>query len=81
MENIILASQTFLKRFMTGCSMSNIINIEENEEHVTSEVICVKCYHRWLAVRPYDTLLKCLECPECHTVGTVIETGQDMTIK
>lgn len=52
------------------------INIEENMPHKVSEVICIDCKYRWLAVRPTITLLKDLECPKCHRQGFVIETGE-----
>lgn len=55
--------------------MSNIIDIDENTPHKVSEVICVKCGKRWIAVRPSKTLLKDLECPNCGQ-GYVIETGE-----
>lgn len=44
--------------------------------HKVSEVICINCKHRWLAVRPCITQLKDLECPNCHEQGYVIETGE-----
>lgn len=53
----------------------NITPIEEKMPHVVSEVICVKCGMRWIAVRPEKTLLKDLECRNCGQ-GFVIETGQ-----
>ena len=40
-----------------------------------SEVICLKCLHRWVAVYPSQTLLKELEC-KCGEIGFVIKTGQ-----
>ena len=43
--------------------------------HMVSKVICLKCYKRWIAVRPTHTLLESLECPNCGA-GYVIETGQ-----
>lgn len=52
------------------------IDINENTPHKVSEVICVNCKYRWLAVRPIDTLLKSLECPHCRQQGYVIETGE-----
>lgn len=55
----------------------SIIPIEKNEPHTVSEVICVKCCKRWIAVRPSDVLLKELECPNCGQ-GYVIETGQEL---
>ena len=45
--------------------------------HRVSEVICVRCCRRWIAVRPETILLKDLECPECGA-GAVIETGQEL---
>lgn len=58
--------------------MSKIISIEENLPHCVSEVICLQCLHRWIAVRPDNVLLKDLECPRCKTFGTVINTGQEL---
>ena len=57
--------------------MSNIINIEANLPHTISEVICLKCLHRWISARPIETQLKNIECPNCGR-GFVIETGQLM---
>ena len=34
-----------------------VIDINENLLHKVSEVICVDCKYRWIAVRPTDTLL------------------------
>ncbi len=56
--------------------MTKTINIEENMPHKVSEVICIDCKHRWIAVRPTATLLKELECPQCRLQGYVIETGE-----
>ncbi len=56
--------------------MSEIHYIEENLPHKVSEVICVGCGKRWIAVRPMTTLLKELECPQCGKQGYVIETGE-----
>lgn len=42
-----------------------------------SEVICLKCLNRWIAVYPEQTLLKDLEC-KCGEVGSVIKTGQTL---
>lgn len=56
----------------------NELEIVSNEEylpHEVSEVICLKCLHRWIAVYPSQTLLKELECP-CGEIGYVIKTGQ-----
>ena len=56
--------------------MENIVDIYSNTPHVVSEVVCLKCYKRWLAVRPEKTWLKDLECPQCGEIGFAIETGQ-----
>jgi nitrite reductase/ring-hydroxylating ferredoxin subunit len=52
-----------------------ILELQEGLPHTVSEVMCVKCRQRWIAIRPSKTLLKELECPK-HHVGFVIETGQ-----
>ena len=56
---------------------TRVIDIEENMPHKVSEVICVKCGQRWLAVRPSVTKLKDLECSNCGR-GFVIETGEEI---
>ena len=55
-----------------------IVDIEGKMEHKTSEVICINCKYRWLAVRPITVRLKDLECPKCNAVGNIIETGEDI---
>ena len=57
-------------------SMSDIVDITKNLPHKVSEVICVKCGHRWIAVRPEDSKLRDLECPNCTKQGYAIETGE-----
>lgn len=52
-----------------------MIEFDSNTPHEVSEVICLKCLHRWIAVYPQETLLKQLEC-KCGEVGFVIKTGQ-----
>lgn len=52
--------------------------LEEMSPHKVSEVICLKCLKRWLAVRPEGTTLISLECPSCHSTGFVIETGENI---
>lgn len=54
-----------------------ILNIEDAMQWVVSEVICVKCGKRWIAVRPKGTYLKRLECANCGE-GFVIETGEEV---
>ena len=55
--------------------MTKVISIDANLPHEVSEVICLKCLSRWIAVFPEKTLLKDLECT-CGEVGYVIKTGQ-----
>lgn len=61
--------------------MSEIHYIEESLPHKTSEVVCLGCLKRWIAVRPMATLLKDLECPQCGKQGYVIETGEIIDIE
>lgn len=56
--------------------MSEIINFEEYMPHRVSMVICLKCYKRFISVRPCKTKLVDLQCPQCEQQGYVIETGQ-----
>lgn len=56
--------------------MGNIVDIYEKKPHVVSEVVCLKCLKRWISVRPEETLLKNLECPQCGEIGFAIETGE-----
>jgi hypothetical protein len=58
--------------------MANIVDINNNLPHKVSEVICIKCCHRWIAVRPVVARLKNLVCPNCNNSGYVIETGEDI---
>ena len=52
-----------------------VIHFEDYMPHEVSEVICLKCLHRWIAVYPETTLLKQLEC-KCGEIGYVIKTCQ-----
>lgn len=52
-----------------------IVSMEEYIPHLVSEVICIKCRKRWIAVYPEVTWLKDLECENCGP-GFVINTGQ-----
>ena len=58
--------------------MSDIVDLTENLPHKVSEVICVKCGHRWIAVRPECVKLKDLYCPGCRLSGYTIETGEEI---
>ena len=57
--------------------MNKIVPLEKNLPHEVSELICLKCLHRWIGVYPQDTPLKAIECT-CGEVGYVIKTGQTL---
>lgn len=44
--------------------------------HKVSQVICLRCFRRWIAGRPVDTRLDELQCPSCNEQGFAIETGE-----
>lgn len=50
-------------------------SIEDNIPHEVSELMCLKCLHRWIGVYPSSLLLKEMECA-CGEVGYIIKTGQ-----
>lgn len=60
--------------------VDNIIDINANSPHVSQEVICVQCHHRWIACAPVELWLKNYECPDCGH-GYVIKTGQPLDIE
>lgn len=53
---------------------------EEHTDTVVEEIICVKCLHRCISVRPKKTWLKNLGCPKCHKSGYIIGTGQILEV-
>lgn len=63
---------------MDGLLMGEILDFTEYKPHKVSEVVCLKCLKRWIAVRPNETMLVDLECPECGAVGFAIETGEEI---
>lgn len=58
--------------------MANTVDINDNTPHKVSEVVCLKCLYRWIAVRPTVTLLRQLQCPNCGQSGFAIETGEEI---
>lgn len=52
-------------------------DIETNLEHEVSELICLKCFNRWIGVYPTDTPLKDIKC-KCGEIGYTIKTGQTL---
>ncbi len=59
--------------------MSDHTALEFPVGHKASEVICISCGRRWIAVRPESVKLKDLEC-RCGN-GNVIETGEIISRK
>jgi len=51
---------------------------DDDTPHKVSMVVCLSCGKRWVAVRPHGTKLTDLECPQCHTQGAAIETGEEL---
>ena len=43
--------------------MTDIVDIDEHRQHIFGPVVCTRCRHKWVAVRPVGTDL--LECPVC----------------
>lgn len=56
--------------------MGKIIDIAENQPHEVAELICLKCFNRWIGVYPEKTSLKMLQCKCCGATRYVIKTGQ-----
>ena len=52
------------------------IGFEPDDEHIVQECICLKCFYRWLDVRPVGVRLQDLECPGCGLIWYVIGTGE-----
>ena len=65
----------FLKR--KEPNYDNVVDIDANEPHEVAEVICVRCYYRFVAVMREYAPLKDLECPNCKKTGAIIKTGQE----
>lgn len=55
--------------------MGEMVYWDEMKPHCVSEVICIHCGRRWIAVYPADLWLKDMAC-ECGRAGGVIKTGQ-----
>ena len=63
--------------------MSDIVDFTVLEEkytgkkpHEVSELICLRCFNRYIGVYPEKTLLKDLQCSKCLMKGFIIKTGQ-----
>lgn len=57
------------------------VRIKTYEPCKFSEVVCLKCLHRQISVRPVGTLLKTLQCAECGEQGYIIETGEELNVE
>lgn len=60
--------------------MSEIRIIENGIECEAAELLCIKCYHRWIGTYHAKAALKDLECSNCGHIGLIIKTGQTMYI-
>jgi hypothetical protein len=56
--------------------MADIVDISANKPHITLEVICLNCHHRYQAVAPVTLPLKDFFCDTCDCTGSIIATGQ-----
>ena len=43
--------------------MSDIVALDDHRPHMTGPVVCLRCDHSWIAVRPLGVIF--LECPKC----------------
>lgn len=59
-----------------------IIDLEDYKTslkpHITKELICINCKHRYIGVYPVDLFMCQLECPKCKKRGFIIGTGQEI---
>jgi hypothetical protein len=49
---------------------------DQSDGYVVHELMCVKCYHRYISADPEKLWLADIKCHKCGTVGTTICTGQ-----
>ena len=61
-----------------GAESSGVFHTPPNS-YTVAECICLMCLKRFIDVRPEGLLLKDMECPGCHQVGYIIETGEYLT--
>lgn len=54
---------------------SNVVILDEHRPHVRSEVICVKCHYRAVAIFPARVLLRDIICGGCGEMEGLITTG------
>jgi len=48
--------------------LNNILNIQEYKPHLSGEIKCMNCGHKWIGVSPLLERgeIDYLECPNCH---------------
>lgn len=47
--------------------MSSIVDLADHRPHAAGPVICTRCEHEWVSVRPVD--VHALECPKCGAMA------------
>lgn len=53
--------------------MTDIVNLDEHRPHISGPVVCTRCRHKWVAVRPVGVDL--LECSACGaSLGASLDT-------
>lgn len=45
---------------------TNCVDLDEHRPHVSGPVLCLRCEHEWVSVRPVGT--HPMECPKCHAM-------------
>lgn len=65
--------------------MKEVISLEDyldrkiaSEPHEVSELICVRCFYRYIGVYHDNSLLRNMICPKCGQAGAIIKTGQSL---
>jgi DNA-directed RNA polymerase subunit RPC12/RpoP len=56
----------------------NVVCIEAYLPHEVTELVCLRCRHRWISVHRTNTNLREYRCPRCRRMGMVIHTGQTL---
>ena len=44
--------------------MTDVVDLDAHRPHLSGPVLCLRCQHEWVSVRPVDTPPG-LECPQC----------------
>ena len=55
---------------------ADLVDMADYRPHIAGPVVCTRCHHHWVAVRPVGTDL--MECPSCHAMrGANLDTMLD----